>query len=140
LSEQWKFVAGYEGRYEVSDQGRVRNARTGRILAIALSPYAEVPLGQGKKGRIHKLVAEAFLGPADGRWVLHNDDDKANCRLSNLRYGTPAENSRDWSERQTDYDRIEGLYRAGLGSRRIAKWLDYKRQTVAGVLQRLKAA
>ena len=30
--EKWKPVKGYKGRHEVSNLGRVRNQRTGRIL------------------------------------------------------------------------------------------------------------
>ena len=32
VTECWKNIIGYEGRYEVSDFGRVRNFKTGRIL------------------------------------------------------------------------------------------------------------
>jgi hypothetical protein len=148
--EMWKDVVGFEGRYEVSDHGRVRHlphidrlGRRWRFRILAQSkpcPYPSVPLGKGKIGQVHRLVAAAFLGPANGRWVLHANDDPTDNTIGNLRYGTPAENSCDWSRRQTPYDRIEDLYLAGFGSRRIALWLGCKRQTVANILQRMKAA
>lgn len=31
-TERWRPVVGYEGHYEVSDLGRVRGLRTGRVL------------------------------------------------------------------------------------------------------------
>lgn len=39
MTEVWKPVLGYEGLYDASDQGRIRNARTGRILAQGLNRY-----------------------------------------------------------------------------------------------------
>ena len=147
--ETWKPIAGFEGRYEVSDRGRVRHLahtdRLGRhwrfrILAQSKGRYPSVSLGKGKRGLVHRLVAEAFIGPPNGRLTLHGNDDPFDNDVGNLRYGTHADNSYDWSRRQTSYDRIEDLYLAGFGSRRIASWLGYKRQTVANILQRLKAA
>ena len=144
----WKAISGLEGRYEVSDFGRVRNTRTGRILAQSKPcPYPSVPLGAGRNGWVHKLVAEAFLGARpEGHLVLHSNDDPTDNKVGNLRYGTRLENSADSNEnslfdfnkRYTDMGRISDLHRAGFGSRRISTWLGYKRQTVAGALQRLK--
>lgn len=45
---------------------------------------------------IHHLVAHAFIGPRpDGKELAHNDGDKMNPALSNLRYATRAENEAD---------------------------------------------
>jgi hypothetical protein len=42
---------------------------------------------------LHRVVLEAFRGPAsDGMECLHEDDDKTNCQLSNLSWGTHDEN------------------------------------------------
>jgi hypothetical protein len=32
MAEQWRDIAGYDGVYQVSDQGQVRNTQTGKIL------------------------------------------------------------------------------------------------------------
>lgn len=32
MGERWKAVRGYEGRYLVSDLGRVRSLRSGKLL------------------------------------------------------------------------------------------------------------
>lgn len=37
---------------------------------------------------VHTLVAEAFLGPAEGHWVKPIDGNYRNCRKSNLTYVT----------------------------------------------------
>lgn len=109
--EQWLPVPGYEGIYEVSDQGRVKSvARTSRhsgasvkmserMLRLGNERYQTVRLckdGWATKHYVHTLVLLAFVGPcANGMEALHNDDDGHNNRLSNLRWGTHAENGAD---------------------------------------------
>ncbi len=45
---------------------------------------------------VHKLVLLAFVGPRpEGYECLHADGDKTNNRISNIRWGTPQENSDD---------------------------------------------
>lgn len=52
--------------------------------------------GVDKARRVHKLVALAFLGERpDGMVVCHNDGDRKNNAVSNLRYDTPSANTRD---------------------------------------------
>ena len=54
------------------------------------------PGGRWRTHFAHRLVARAFLGPCpDGMEVLHRDGDGSNARLSNLRYGTHADNGAD---------------------------------------------
>ena len=111
-TERWKPVVGYEGLYEVSSWGRVRsldrvvirsNGRSLTIRGKVLTPtpnssgYPAVDLrGEGRRRMVtvHRLVAEAFLGPCPpGREVLHLDDDRSNPEVRNLRYGTRTENN-----------------------------------------------
>ena len=75
--------------YEVSNEGKIRNVKTGRIL----KPYLNRPDGYlrvdfyGRHHYIHRLVADRFLGGNhDGMKVVHIDGDKANNHLSNLRW------------------------------------------------------
>ena len=100
MNEQWRPVSDWP--YEVSDLGRVRRVETGRVLRATpdANGYPRVTLrAPGKRvlfRAVHRLVCEAFRGPAPaGMGVLHGDGDKKNCRLSNLRYGTQAENAAD---------------------------------------------
>lgn len=116
MSERWLPVPGYEGYYEVSNQGRFRSLdrwvmsrwgkpmwRRGKILSWAVSVgakgYPRVYLcrdGEVKEVLVHTTVAAAFLGPRpDGLQVLHWDDDKMNCHVENLRYGTFSDNLYD---------------------------------------------
>lgn len=100
-AERWLPVVGWEHRgYEVSNQGQVRNAR-GKLHSLSNHGrgYRSVGLWDGEKVRtklVHHLVLEAFVGPRpDGMEALHADDDHANNRVENLRWGTKFENVQD---------------------------------------------
>lgn len=108
MSEAWRPVSGYEGRYEVSDQGRVRSwLPTKQRLPLpnllvqieSEKGYLRVQLSgpDGRRNRrVHALVLEAFVGPCpEGMQTRHMDGDKANNTLGNLSWGTPSENILD---------------------------------------------
>lgn len=97
MQEVWKPIPGYEGRYEVSNQGRVRSNKKILALCNVSSGYKAVSLGKNNSKLIHRLVAAAFLGaaPLDKRLVLHGNGDRFDNRLSNLRYGSHKDNSAD---------------------------------------------
>jgi hypothetical protein len=100
--EEWRPVDGFDGRYQVSDLGRVRScAKTADWVLLRQikkrTGYMCVNLYHGGKMKtmlVHRLVAHAFIGhPADMQ-VNHKDENKENNRLDNLEYVTPAENAR----------------------------------------------
>jgi hypothetical protein len=102
--ENWRDIPGYEGRYMVSDQGRVRSLVTNRILRapVPAKGYARVTLTDAQHRHwvpaVHRLVLETFIGPKPVDLVTrHLDGDRANNRLSNLCYGTYEEN---WEDRE----------------------------------------
>lgn len=107
-SETWKPISGYEGRYEVSDMGRVRSLhfrghRGSKVMTTVrnYSGYHVVSLGSKpkKQYRVHVLVLEAFVGPRpEGMQGCHRDDDKDDNRLCSLRWDTPKANA---AERNT---------------------------------------
>lgn len=109
--EQWRPVPGYEGTYEVSDQGRLyghprRNTKGGLTRQrVAPSGYLIVDLSQKNQRSthyVHRLVALAFLGPCPpGLEVRHLDDDPTNAVLTNLAYGTSSQNKQDMLRRGT---------------------------------------
>lgn len=108
MSEIWKPVLGYEGLYEVSNLGRVRSyhesTRRRRAPFHYLSPgnvrgYRQLILckdGEKRVGLVHRLVAEAFLGPAPigTPQINHRDFNKSNNRPENLEWVTQTENNR----------------------------------------------
>lgn len=117
-TEQWRPVPGWEGYYEVSDLGRVasRERRTwhsgsqwghgfwrtvgARVLKSSIARgYERVVLQRDRTKQdeaVHRLVMLAFVGPCpDGMEVCHNDGDKRNNALRNLRYDTRSANHLD---------------------------------------------
>jgi hypothetical protein len=124
MVEVWKPIKDYEDFYEVSNQGRIRSKDRvveyvlptrvriavvkGRILKTGRSNdgewgYLQVHLygTEGRKARkcmrVHRLVAEAFLGPPPypEAVVMHKDDNVTNNKATNLEWGTPKDNSMD---------------------------------------------
>lgn len=100
--ERWLPVVGWDGLYEVSDQGRVLSVRTGLMKSLAvhtISGYHMVTLksnGRRKTYHVHRLVLDAFVGPLpDGLVSCHNNGDPQDNRLANLRYDTPSANNFD---------------------------------------------
>jgi len=108
-TEEWRAIPGYEGRYEVSSNGRVRSltrqvkprghrfqsrrTNAGRLLATfpKKKGYLALVLPRISSERsggayVHRLVALAFLGPANGRQVNHKDGNKTNNHFSNLEW------------------------------------------------------
>jgi len=163
--EEWRPVVGYEGLYEVSDQGRVRRvgksavtgkghgggARIGRILKQQPvdGGYWKVFLwknGFQENWLVHVLVAAAFIGPCpDGYEVNHENGNKSNNAASNLEYMTRSENNkhayatglRRPSFKLTAEQKIKArsLNGQGFGSRPIARMLGCCRQTVQKALR-----
>lgn len=116
MTEVWKDIPGYEGRYQVSDQGRVRSVdrltsvnsgkdgrksytrkEKGKLLVPTGERYLGVCLGRyPTKQNVHNLVMLAFVGPCpEGQEVCHNNGNAFDNRLCNLRYDSRSENVRD---------------------------------------------
>ena len=114
--EKWKPVVGFEGRYEVSDMGRVRSLikkdSRGQKRSPGILAKTKEKRGEGRVTRefvtlmakkavrkqcsVHKLVVEAFLGKApEGKEICHNNGNPIDNRLSNLRYDTHKNNEKD---------------------------------------------
>jgi hypothetical protein len=101
--------------YEVSDDGlvrskhRLRRTKNGQLRSyksVLLAPSKNGPYGHlavtlrsesgDRRCYVHRLVLAAFVGPCpDNQEVRHLDGRAGNNRLSNLAYGTPAQNSAD---------------------------------------------
>jgi len=97
----WIPIVGYEGFYEVSDEGFVRSARTGRVLAPGLHKHGYRLVGLCKDGKqstktVHRLVAIAFIpNPENKPCVDHVFGVAAGDMVKNLRWATSAENGRN---------------------------------------------
>lgn len=118
--ENWKYIEGYEGKYMISDKGRVKSCEykfkdslgrkctnKPRIIkceyknsrkALNKNASKRVTVGLRKNGKkkqfqISRLVAEAFIpNPENKETVNHIDGDTENNTKENLEWMTRREN------------------------------------------------
>lgn len=99
MQEEWRDVVGYEGRYRVSNFGRVLSVRQNLIMNTGKYGRPAVNLwkyNRMKRRMVHRLVLEAFIGPCpDGMECCHNDGNPFNNNLDNLRWDTQSANMMD---------------------------------------------
>jgi hypothetical protein len=116
----WKQVpiAGFANKYEVSDEGGVKNSITLHILRpmktgakrksasrykvrLSTNPRVDIEVGA--------LVLTAFVRPRSEReHVMHLDDNPSNNALRNLRWGTATENAQDCAKKKRGGRQILG--------------------------------
>lgn len=95
--EQWKAIDGYP-RYEISNEGNVRNIKTGRVLKLSNDNlgYKRTYLyanGKRKTVLVHRLVAAAFIPNLESKpEVNHINGKPEDCRAENLEWVTCSEN------------------------------------------------
>ncbi|MBK8173215.1 MAG: HNH endonuclease [Sandaracinaceae bacterium] len=104
MSDYGKPIPGFSG-YTVTVDGTVYSHK--RHHGQGTRPKKQWSDPEGRKtvtlcrdrkvhtSRVHRLVLEAHVGPANGLWALHRNGDCGDNRLENLYWGTPRENVAD---------------------------------------------
>lgn len=123
MQEVWKDVAGYEGLYQVSNLGRVASLE--RITSKGVhvpykllsqsndkDGYKKVGLykdGKVEVGRVHRLVATAFIpNPYNYPVINHKDENKQNNVVDNLEWCTVKYNANYGTAIQRRSDKLRG--------------------------------
>ena len=104
---EWKPIEGYEGLYEISNNGKVRGLDRkdnkgrkvkGQIIKIHINThgYQIVDLckdGERKHYQLHRLIAKTFIPNPDNKpHIDHINTIKSDNRIKNLRWVTRSEN------------------------------------------------
>ena len=99
-NEEWKWITGHEGKYMVSNCGRIKSYikhPQGKILSLNDSKggYFRITL-KGTTYLVHRLVAEAFIGHIfPGIQVHHKDANRQNNTVDNLTLVTAKEHRKE---------------------------------------------
>lgn len=106
MQKEWKWIPGFEGRYEISCYGEVRSwlgeKKRGKKLPVpyTLTPVKSFVQGNsryavklnGKIHRVRSLMRDVWMdGAKPGFVVWCKDGDYTNCSLWNLEYITREE-------------------------------------------------
>jgi len=110
-NDDWRPVVGFDGLYRVSNSGVIfsvsrvvvgkkKQTVSGRAIRQQDNGngYKTVRLwrdGKEYNRYVHRLVLESFAGPSCGLDCCHNDGDRNNNELSNLRWDTRSNNHMD---------------------------------------------
>jgi len=112
----WKYIPEFEGYYKISTDGLVKSVKRSvfskrhhnyKIIdekmlktQITRNGYEMVCLSRGNNKftkRVHRIVADAFLGEVpDGLVVHHKDHNKLNNHLSNLEIVSKQKNTQEY--------------------------------------------
>lgn len=143
MTEIWKDIPNYEGKYQISNMGRILNNHTKRVSkgvnhGNGYLYYTFHKDGKSKNFYVHRLVAEAFISnPENKRTVNHKDFDRTNNKVENLEWCTHSENLKHSSDHMSRsklsksilkdktvgvcYKKLENTYEAYLGSEYLGR-------------------
>ena len=156
MKEIWKDISDYEGLYQISNFGRVKNSKNHFILQHnGSSKYLLVVLyknGIQKNHLVHRLVAKTFVeNPSNLPQVNHKDENILNNYANNLEwctslynqhYGTKYERMMKSKQRQmkriSQYDLQDNYIKTFNSISEAARELNGNRQNIIDCLKNKK--
>ena len=114
MQEEYKTIEGFEN-YKISNFGNLINIKKNKIVNSSVEKwgYCTVTLckpGKKKTFKIHRLVALAFIDNADDKpFIDHIDRNKQNNHISNLRWASVSENSKNVGIRKNNVSTRTGV-------------------------------
>ena len=134
MREEWRDIKGFEGKYMVSNLGRVKSLnynRTGKeeILKAYDNGHGYLFVALYKDGKVeqplvHRLVATAFLDNPDNLpEVNHKDEDKTNNCVENLEYCSRSYNLNYGTRRKRSAEKLKGKKHSEEHNKKIGKKL-----------------
>lgn len=137
--EEWRAIGSIG--YEISNEGRIRNSRTGKIRKLMDNrTYLHITITKNRKERysfdIHVLVAETFIGPKPpGHEVNHKDGNKRNNKHTNLEWVTHSKNMKHayatkLSPTKLNPIQVQEIRVSDMSQRKLAKKYGVNRTTI----------
>src|SRR5690606_12581678 len=120
MSEEiWKDIPGWEGCYQASSWGRIKNLQRFKAPERILTPrlnqsgYQTVQLCKNSRPvecRVHRLIALTFIpNPHNKPQVNHKNKNRADNRVENLEWVTNRENGTHRYSEEKKYSKYTGV-------------------------------
>lgn len=119
-------IKGFDGRYQISSDGKVFSANGLRKTEISKQGYERVSLwknGKGKHFSIHRLVADAFIpNPNHLEMVNHKDGNKLNNDVSNLEWCNASQNMKHAYNNNLVIPRVTRVIQFTKNHEKVKEW------------------
>ena len=130
MEEIWKDISQFEGKYQVSNLGRVRTMYKTKIKVLhpfLKNGYRRIILSSKTSRKtlyVHRLVAEAFIeNPNNYPCVNHKDENKGNNRVDNLEWCTYSYNNSYGTRKQNVSEKLSNkILQINLEGEVIKEW------------------
>ena len=152
--KEWKDIEGYEGLYQISNEGEIRNVRNNKNLKIFKTKYGYFHVILSKNGKtkqhiVHRIVADAFIpNPKNYPCVNHKNECKDDNSVENLEwcdwkyncnYGTRNKRmAKSLSKKVYQYT-LDGTLIKIWKSTREAETIGYSHQNIASCCRGVKS-